>query len=75
VSREGQGNCWALLSMSGHELAVREGGQSSRVKTREKSAAKTRLGVEAETILADKKFEVHDFPVTEDQHFRQQGGM
>jgi hypothetical protein len=27
--------------MSGHGLAVREGGQSSRVKTREKSVAKT----------------------------------
>jgi hypothetical protein len=61
--------------MSGHRLAVREGVQSSRVKTSERSAAKTRLGAEAETILADKKFEVHDFPVTEDQHFRQQGGM
>jgi hypothetical protein len=61
--------------MSGHGLAVREGGQSWRVKTREKSVAKTRLGAEAETTLADKDSEVHDFLVAEDQHFRQQGGM
>jgi hypothetical protein len=43
VSRKGQRNCWALLSMSGNGLELREGEQSSRVKDdEEKMAVKVR---------------------------------